>query len=54
MWDKGCCIPHAITFAIHQDQEAMEGAKHDEELQQNMKNLGNAPSLEIKNTFKKF
>jgi hypothetical protein len=30
MWDKGCYIPHAITFAIHQDQEAMEGAKHDE------------------------
>jgi hypothetical protein len=30
MWDKGCCIRHAVTFAIHQNQEAMECTKHNE------------------------
>jgi hypothetical protein len=35
MWDKGCCIPCAVAFAIHSDQEVMEGASHDDQVIKN-------------------
>jgi hypothetical protein len=53
MWDKGCCIPHAVTFAICQDKEAMEGAKHNETIATEYEEL-RPPSFKMKNAFKKF
>jgi len=26
MWDKGCCLPYALAFAIQIDKEAMKVA----------------------------
>jgi hypothetical protein len=39
MWDKGCCVPHVVAFAIPLDKEVMEGASQDDQVIKDYNNL---------------
>jgi hypothetical protein len=54
MWDKGCCICHTVTFVIRQDQEVMEGMKHDEVIATKYKELKRCTIIRNQERLKKF